>query len=279
LNDYKKEFFEFEKIFIDTTTSEDFKKLKQGSSINQPTILYHQKLTYNIYQHLKDEHLITGEGSKGIVVAEQNSALLYMALLAQYVAKTSENDLIIPSTDLKQYERIAFELTKDKIPAFTFLLEKALPVPNLDVPIEKIIQFKKDRKDELYQFRKYISSVQDKIKKASDRQEVTEILIDTRESIEKSIHDIEKTLRDGRIKTFFTSFDTLLKIENPKLFGTLAAAGIVTTPINPIAGIVTGAIGVIGGLVSSYLSTNREVEKADLSYLFKAREAGILDKD
>jgi hypothetical protein len=276
LNDYKEEFWEFEKIFIETTTGAAFKKLKKGTAIEQPTMLYHQKLTYNIYQHLRNENLIKGEGAKGIVVTEQNSALLYMALLAQYVAKTSQNDLIIPSTDLKQYERIAFELTKDKIPAFTFLLEKSLPVPDLNVPLEKILQFKKDRKDELYQFRKFLNAAQDKIKKASDRQEVTEILIDTRESIEKGIRDIEKTLKDGRIKTFFTSFDTLLKLENPKLFGTLTAAGLVTIPINPIAGIITGLIGVVGGLVSSYLSTNREVGKADLSYLFKARQENII---
>lgn len=274
LNDYKEEFWEFEQLFIETTKGDDFRKLRNVVAIKQPAVLYHQKMTDRIYRHLQNENLIKNEDADGGIITEQNSAFLYMSLLAQYVAKTNDSNLIIPSTDVKSYERIAFELTKNKIPAFSLLLDK-LPVPNIDIPVKKILQFKKDRKDELYRFRKYISETQKKIRDASDRQEVIEILIETQEDIKNSIDAIQTTLTDGGIKTFFTSFDSLLKIENPKLFGTLTTVGVVT-PINAYAGLATGVIGVIGSMVSSYLTTKSEVNKSEFSYLFKAKRENII---
>ena len=156
-------------------------------------------------------------------------------------------------------------------------LDKSLPIPDIDVSLEKIIKFKRERKDELYQFRKYLSNVQSKIRKTNDEQEIIELLIDTRENIEKSIHDISRTLKDFKIKSIFSSFGTLLKIESPKLFGTLTAAGIITTPINPIAGIAAGTLGVVGSMASSYFKIKREIETSEISYLFMAKQECIIN--
>ncbi|EHQ29701.1 DUF6236 family protein [Mucilaginibacter paludis] len=275
LTDYQQEFGEFEQRFISATTSEEFKALSNKKLVDQPGFLFEQKLTMNIKYHLQQEHLIKGQGGLGIAT-DETVALLYMSFLAQYVAKVTENELVIPSTDLKKYEHIGFNLTKEKMPAFAILLDRVLPVPGPDATLEQVIQFKKDRKDELFQFRKYLSAIQEKIRKAETKEQLLEVLIDARESIEKGIHDLQKTMKDGGIKSVFTSFESLLKLESPKLFATLTAAGIVSTPVNPVVGVITGAIGIAGGMISSYMGSKREVDKADLSYLFKAQKAGII---
>lgn len=274
LNDYKQQFGEFEKLFIKATTGEQFKKLSVPGVIDQPAMLYHQKLTSGIRYHLKQEGLIKGEGGMGVVTNE-TAALLYMALLAQYVAKVSEKDLVIPSTDLKKYEAIAFTLTEEKVPAFTILLDNVLPIPAPGSSVKQIMAFKRVRKDELFHFRQYLNSVQEKLRKAETKSQVLEVLVNTQEEIEKGIRDLERTMKEGGIKAFFTSFESLLKLDSPKLFQTLTAAGIVSTPIHPIAGVATGMIGVAGGMVSSYLTSKREIDQSSLAYLFRAQKAGI----
>ncbi len=65
--------------------------------------------------------------------------------------------------------------------------------------LKAIVEFKISRKDELNNFRKYLSQVQNKIKNAEEREETKEILIDTKEDIQKSIHNISKSLSDAGI--------------------------------------------------------------------------------
>lgn len=163
-----------------------------------------------------------------------------------------------------------------KEPAMSFILENCLPIPVENTPIKNIIKFKKDRRNELIEFRKYLSKVQEKIRKATEEQEIKEIQIDTKENNEKSINDLNRLCKENSIKTFFTSFESLLILDSPKLYQTLTLTGAVTTAINPIFGAIAGLIGVSGGIASSYISNKKEIDTSELAYLFKASQEGII---
>ena len=272
------EFSEFENLFIDTASSPDFCKLSSNKAEfakNSFKHIYQSKLTNKIIDYFQDRHLIESVGNDTIQI-DGKVALLYMGILAQYVTKVTDDNLIIPSTDVKAYETISYTLVREKNPAFSFIFDKCLPVPMSHTKLEDIIAFKKKRRNELLEFRKFLTRTQDKISKATSSQEVKEIQVETIEAIEKEISELEKLYKDRSIKTFFTSFESLLKLENPKLFQSLTTIGAVTTPINPIAGIATALFGIVGGIASSYLTNNKEINRSELSYLFKAKQQGII---
>lgn len=278
LSSYNTEFNEFEEFFISTTSSDEFQvKLKNGKGLSYQHYdkLYSGKMTYRINQYMREAGLIKSTVGD-VFVTDEIVSLFYMSLLAQYVTKIIKDDFIIPSTDDKRYQDISFNSSKQKEPAMNFILENCLPTPVENTPIEKIIDFKKARRDELLEFRKYLSKVQEKIRKATEEQEIKEIQIDTKENIEKAINDLSKLCKENSIKTFFTSFESLLKLDSPKLFQTLSVTGAVTTAINPLFGVVAGLIGISGGIASSYFSNRREIDKSELAYLFKARQEGVI---
>lgn len=278
LSQYDNAFKEFEDYFMTTVSSNEFKnKNSQKTNITGDHFeeLYNQKLTYKINDYLKANDLIK-QKKDGTIVTDEMVALFYMGVLAQYVSKVEKKDLIIPSTDDKRYENIAFQISENKTPAFNLILDNCLPVPIENTSLEAIIDFKVKRREELIEFRKFISKTQDKLRKANSEDEVKEILIDTTETMEKGISDLEKFYKDSSIKTFFTSFESLLKLDSPKLFQSLTTVGIISTPINPIVGIATGLLGVVGGVASSYLTNKRELNKSEFSYLFRAKQELII---
>lgn len=275
LRNYTYEFGFFEEYFISSTTSEKFKKMRRDIHIEQPTVLFEEKMTYNIMRHLREQDLIKmTDGNR--IFTEQNTALLYMSLLAQYVAKIDNENLVIPSTDLKAYERMAFNLSESKINAYNLLLDRVLPVPSQDVSVKKILKYKQKRRNELLALRTYLNEIQKEINNAENEEHLKEILINSKETIEKGIGDVAKSLKSGRINTMVSSLNSLLKLENPKLFGTLIGAGIIGTTINPLIGVAVGGLSVIGNTVSDYLSTNREMKNHELSYLFQAKKDKII---
>lgn len=274
----KREFEEFQEHFVATINSDEFNnelKNEISPSYKQLDTLYLGKMTSRIKRHFEENGLIK-DASNDLIVTDEMVSLFYMSVLTQFVTKITKDELIIPSTNDKRYENIGFACSDTKEPAMSFIIENCLPVPADDTPIEKLIEFKKQRRNELLAFRKFLSEVQEKIRKATEEQEVKEIQIDTKEKIEKGINDLVRLSEENSIKTFFTSFESLLKLDNPKLFATLITTGLISTPLQPEIGVVAGLIGIVGGVVSSYYANQREIDKSELSYLFKAKKAEII---
>lgn len=280
----RKEFEEFKSFFINSIESKEFQAISERkanlSGRNLDYILYNLKMTEEIIDYLSGSGLIIKQNN-GTVLTDEVTALFYMGLLAQYVAKVENKDetgnFMIPSTDDKRYENIAFRTSSQKTHSINFILNNCIPVPIDGTPLDKIVAFKKKRKDELNNFREFIFKTQNEIKKASDEQEIREIQTRTKEKIEVETNRLIKVCKDSKLKTFFTSFESLLKIDNPKLFQLLTVTGIISTPINPIAGLIAGSIGLAGGWVSSYLETKKNIQASEFSYLFQAQKEGLID--
>lgn len=268
------DFVKFEERFFNIVASPEFRELsskKNKIPVQNLFHLYQEKLTYNIKTYLDENHLIYDSSHQGELMVEETAAILYMSLLAQFVTEQDEN-LVIPCTDDPRVEEIAFQLTENKKDSLNLLLDKCLPIPRPDTDIKDIIKYKQKHRDELLRFRQFLSNVQSSLNKAEDSTHIKTILVETKEKIELELNDINSTLRSENIKTGVTSLNSLLKLETPKLFSSLAAAGFITTALSPVAGIVAGSIGVAGTFISSYLETKSKVEKNELSYLFNAQK-------
>ena len=275
---YTVEIADLEHIFLENYRSILNKKDPGKKSVKMPPgglgLVYASKMTYVIEQHLISNKIGAKKGET--IEMDEELAFFYMGLLAQYVARVTTDDLVIPSTDLESNETIAFGRAKDKVAAFHFMLKNCLPVPAPDTTLEEIVKLKKKRRSELIAFRQFLKKVQDDIGKASTPEEIREIQIDTKESIEKGLADLNKVIKDGKIKAIFSTFSSLIKFEKPKIFSALPAIGL-TTALNPAIGIATGLLSVGGEMVSSYLSKQEKVDSSEFAYLFRARQEGIIN--
>jgi hypothetical protein len=111
LNPSHKEFQKFENNYLETISSNDFKKVQshiQGFNIQENRGLkdyemYVNKLTNKVADYLKQHNLIEYRNHDEVRV-EKTSATVYMSMLADYLACIN-NELVIPSTDEQEFER------------------------------------------------------------------------------------------------------------------------------------------------------------------------------
>jgi hypothetical protein len=281
LIDANPEFKKFEKLFIDTIESSGFKKLKKEykkyKHDENSFTLYAEKLSHSLADYLTKKKLLTRE-NYGILSVEKNAAIVYMSMLATYLARTSTDSLLIPSTDQQEYEKLAFQLADNKELTYRFQLDKCLPSPSPDCSIKSILKFKKKREQELIKFRKEIDKLESELKSANDDEERKLKMIQFQEQIKLDLIEIKKLMGDSSLKYLLNGLSSLLEIKKPEIVGTLTGLGVAgaVATVLPFVGLGAGALLLTGTLVSSYRQIHREVAANSSSYIYYAGEAGII---
>lgn len=287
LNPSHEEFEKFENNFLDAISSSDFKKVQshiQGFNKQQNRGLedyemYVNKLTEKVANYLEQHNLIEYRNHDEVRV-EKTSALVYMLMLADYIASINK-ELVIPSTDEQEFERLAYQLADDKVLTHRIQLDNCLPTPSPSTLIKDIIKFKKTRKFELLQFRELLDKVEAEINEIDDDKERKMKLVQFQEKIQKELIEIKRLLGESRLDFVLNGFSSLLDFKQKEVVGTvtslgLAGAGIVASL--PFVGLGAGALLLTGTLVSSYKKINRQVSANSSSYIYYAQRAGLLTK-
>jgi hypothetical protein len=250
--------------------------LSAGSSAPRKNVvntLFTNKLSYRIIEELRHRGLATGQFDKKIFLPE-NVAIYYMAVLAKFVASVVEDDLIIPSTDYRRFSDISFENGIQSENAVNLIFQNCLPIPDNSVELSDIIDFKNKHRQELLKFRQFYTQTQNQIKECRDSIDLKESLLTFKEKIELELSELEKLYSKNKIKTIFSSFDSLFGIEKPKLFTSLLEAGIISTAIDPKIGIGIASVLVIGKIIDNIVS--KPNKSNEFNYLFEARRKGII---
>lgn len=213
---------------------------------------------------------------------EKNTALLYMSLLAKYLADLDYNHTVI-GTDLKEYERFNFKRVDENIgfPVISFNLDNVLPSPKDNVSFEKIVSFKRKREDNLIHFKKFLSDFQTKISNSSSQAELKEIAINFKDELAIGVKDLNAVLSDSKIDTTFKSLKSLVNIKSPTLFVTTSTSiaekfDMISLPLN------LAMIGIVGSieLTSNYIELRNKdrtkLRESSFSYIYEAKKAGII---
>ncbi|GAB1472083.1 hypothetical protein MASR2M66_29610 [Chloroflexota bacterium] len=204
--------------------------------------------------------------------------LIYMAYLAKYLADQDYRSATTPSTDYRLYRDLVFHPNSQRksFPSLIFTLQDVLPVPLDDVPIEKILDFKKKRELELLQFREVIDQFEAALKKVQEKGEIQHILQVFSEKIKVNVELLDRLANDERMSTRLGTLENILNIEN--LETVLNLAEIVTNPIS-----ISTARKVVGGALSAgkYMLDKSNQQRANLSrssysFLYYAKEEGII---
>lgn len=289
----------FEQEFKDTILSPSFQtfikqkpfsqsklhinKVKKSNMVSR---IHRNKTSNNIFYFLEDLGLATNRNQDEWLLLESHTALIYMSLLAKYLAEVDKKQTTI-GTDLGIYEKFNFKKVneKDGFPVVSFNLNNVLPTPTKNVPLEKILDFKRLRKDELLNFRKILMDFQGKISKAKSNQELKEITVSFKENIQGGMKALEKTIKDYKLETRYKCLKSLINLKSPTFL--TSAVAIADEKYNflnvPISIKIVGlsAISFIE-LRGNYIEVrNKQLARtrdSAFSYLLKAQNLGIIKK-
>lgn len=198
---------------------------------------------------------------------------IYMATLAKYLAKVHGNTEIGTDNCMKFYYPYSGGKGKKDIEKQVYLdvaLQKILPVPNMDIPLSDIIDFKMRYERELRCFRRRIEAFQWDLKHCRDVEDIQDTTRMLQRQMDYDLQEIEELMSSSGIRRTKKTMRTLIPIGVATGIGLLAeSAGI------PAMG--SALLGDIAGATASLFCANDDLQIEDKSaYLFYARENGFI---
>lgn len=214
---------------------------------------------------------------------ENRTALLYMAILAKYLAD-EDSMATVPGTDLQEYENLIYEamLPSDGFACLKTSYFNMVPVPREDVPLSDIVKFKRKRRSELLGFRQQINEFHRSLRSCQSKSDANDIAATFSEKITKELNNLKAVMEDSRLATVIGSLKTIIKLDSPALWATTGVmVGQATQVANvPIEWSVAG-IGILGAIeIANFLCDKRNEQRATLrdspfAYLYHAQRQGI----
>ena len=215
---------------------------------------------------------------------EGTTALLYMSLLAKYIAATDQQHTIV-GTDLRIYEKLNFQqsVKGDGISVVNCNFRGLIPSPARTASISDIIKFKRKRHDNLIAFRKFLLDFQSQLSAASSNEQLRGILISAQEDLKKGLKDMKAVFKDSNIDMVVKSLKSILNVQSSTA---ITGTGFLLNEKYEVAGLPTwikasgiAAAGIID-VTSAFLEARnqrREYERnSPFSYLYHAQRARII---
>lgn len=206
---------------------------------------------------------------------KQTEAEVYMAVLAKYLSKCHGNTVI--GTDYWRYFRYPYSYSKpkDKKACELYLnvaMQKILPVPKMNVPIEEILDFRVRYEKELQRFRRRLDRFYWELKQCGDLWEMQEKSDRFRAELDSDLREIEEWMRQRRFSYARCALRTLVSLGVTEGVEALKASGNISHAQAMGISLVVGAA---GSLVSARAQAAAEWE-ADQAYLFYAGKNGMI---
>lgn len=277
----------FENELVDTILSNEFQSMLPPESRRRLTARVHRdKVSNEVFDFLHDAGLAdTREDDEDWYCFERRAALLYMAILAKYLADEDTDASTVSGTNMRTYEHLNFH-AKSNSNSFHGLNLKffnILPVPREDNSLPDIIDFKRKRRVQLLQFRQILIEVQKTLGNCGNRSDVNDALADFNSQLDRELPNLGALLKDSKIATVAGSFEALIKTSAPGWITTAVVASgtvknIVDVPVKWTLGgtLIAGTIGVGKYLIDK--RNERRVAQRDspFSYLYTAKQESIV---
>lgn len=263
--------------FRETVNSRQFQRLlKQFAKHPQHFDIYPEKIPGQVTAWLEQERWAERIG-EGVWRFELHVGLLYMALLAKYMADVSQYTTI-PGSDYRLYKDLIFQSKGQEDPSlgFSIELQKLLPVPREDATIDEILRFKRSRQDELLYLREEMDQFQAELKRVHEFAEVRDLATRFSERMTRRVNDLSDALDDARLPFYLGVVENLIKVD------TIPLMGIIANPIQVSVQAQVAGASVAGGItISKYLLDHRNDQRRVLrensfSYLYHAKRQGLI---
>lgn len=263
--------------FRETVNSRKFKQFfKRNHGHPQHFDIYPEKIPGQVTAWLEQERWAE-RIREGVWRFERHRGLLYMALLAKYMADVSQFTTI-PGSDFGLYKDLIFQSKGQEEPSlgFSIKLQRLLPVPREDASIADILQFKQARRDELLHLREEIDQFQVELKSAQASADVSRLTTGFTERMERQVNALIQAMENDRLPFYFGIAENLIKVD------TIPLMEIFANPIHMPIEIQLAGAAVVGGItISKYLLDHRNEQRRVLrensfSYLYHAKRQGLI---
>lgn len=236
-------------------------------------MIHIEKTPSSILDYLLDEGIAKRNCDGPWINMNEHDANVYMATLARYLAKIHGNVEIGTDSSRKFLYPFIQERSKKKIDRQIYLniaMQEILPVPNLDIPLEDIIDFKNQYKNELKCFKRRIDQFQGSLSVCENVEELQERIRTLRIEIESDLQEIDEIMSENGIRKTKKTIKTLVPIG---LEAGIAMLGLEEI-MSPVQIIIANAAVSLG---AQFFCAERELQVAEeKAYLFYARQNGMI---
>lgn len=248
-------------------------------SVNVPNLIHCKKIPSKLFGFMEKEGYLKMNQSEDWIEMDVQISDIYMATLAKYLAKIDDQNMVI-GTDKNKHLDMTYPYSRsvgDNL-CFTAIFEKAMPMPNLDVPYEEIVNFKDRRSQELLQFRQEIRNFEEKLSKCTTIVEIKRIILEFQTQWEISLSEMEKLLKEHNIGFHLGSMKALIDSGSALAIMQFIKQEYGSVP-TWLIGVCCGMAGVVG--VGTNFIKNRNTLREDMkhngfAYLYQAYKDGII---
>lgn len=278
---------EFENELLDVIASDEFQnRLAPIEKRRISSCIHEDKVSDTVFHFLRDEGLaLRRDGVYGWYFFETKTALLYMSLLAKYLA-AEDSEHTISSTNLPAYNKLNFGAksnSADSLNVFSVKFFNMLPVPDENTSFQDILHFKRKRRDELLRFRKVLNKFQKTISSCESHSDLKDAYSDFNLEIETGVSNLIQALDDAKLSTRLGYLESLVTATSPALIG-LAAVGtglFPTLAALPVSFLFKGALAAAGIKVGKFAvdkrNERRKIQRdSPFSYINSAKRAFII---
>lgn len=243
-------------------------------------LIHYRKIPTDLTNYLIENHLITVYDNDWLEMG-RNVADIYMSTLAEYLAKVSEQDMVI-GTDRNKNLYSVYNRCWHAPGTFCLsaVFEQAMPQPSLEVGFEQLVDFRLDHQQELLQLRGRLRELEAALSRNETLEELKAHLQTFRGAWERELKKTEHAMRSSHISYFLGNTMMLIEV-------TGGAAGLMTAIAQQYGGKVpnwlfgTGvAMAGMVGLGTSFVNHHKKLketrESRGFSYLYDAYHEGIL---
>jgi hypothetical protein len=202
--------------------------------------VYRDKVAYEVFEALEERGLaVRSFSDRSVYLFENTTAHVYMALLAKNLAQDA-SEPTVPSSDSAAEMNMVFGGDPNRASVNLVLsprFSEVIPAPAPDVPLQKILRFKKKHEAELLSFYAAVDGFQRSLSECEKTSEVKALLQSQKEQIKKETIKLSKALKANTIGSWLGTLQSFIKPTSPTLVGTAAviagkAASLATVPVS-----------------------------------------------
>lgn len=243
--------------------------------------IHSEKIPYRLMEKLEQVGCVSPKGDW--MNFDSRLANIYMATLAKYSALADVNYTVIgtdkPSLINSVYP-INYPRNKPlnyKTPVVNMSLN-ILPSPSIDVPIERIIRFKRKYKAELLSLRTQINQFEQEISNSESYEDMKEKVVLYKEKIEKETRETIRMLKGDRINFLFSSLKSVISLKSPTLITTIAGEFIGLPQIATLTGAgIAGTVDVSLNYLALTRATRDRLSDKGFLYLYYANRKRLIN--
>jgi hypothetical protein len=246
--------------------------------------IYSQKVSMSTFFFLEENGLAKKKKGRGTqrdefwFSFEKNTGLLYMSLLAKYLAAMDTEASTTCGTDSRDYQDLNFAARKkpegktsgDAIAGINLKFLKMIPVPTANVSLQDILEFKRTRRAELLRFRKVLLDTQKNLSECDSLSQANDILATFGEQKELELSELKRLLGEAKISAVAGTLEVISKAKASDWI-----TGLLTSGASLVASL---GIGLGKYAIDKKNEQSALLSKSAFSYLYSAEKAGLLNK-